>query len=87
MENLNEFLMTLEEQDKLKEQIDYLKNEKRKEIAEKINVARGYGDLSENSEYDAAKAEQAENEELLTKMEEYAEYGTIEGKEVVIEKN
>ena len=69
MDNVKEFLMTLEEQDKLKEQIDYLKNEKRKEIAEKINVARGYGDLSENSEYDAAKAEQAENEELLKELE------------------
>ena len=77
MENLNEFLMTLEEQDKLKEQIDYLKNEKRKEIAEKINVARGYGDLSENSEYDAAKAEQAENEELLKELEHRLKYSKV----------
>ena len=77
MENLREFLMTQEEQDKLKEQIDYLKNEKRKEIAEKINVARGYGDLSENSEYDAAKAEQAENEELLKDLEHRLKYSKI----------
>ncbi len=77
MDNLREFLMTQEEQDKLKEQIDYLKNEKRKEIAEKINVARGYGDLSENSEYDAAKAEQAENEELLKTLEHRLKYSKI----------
>ena len=77
MENVKEFLMTLEEQDKLKEQIDYLKNEKRKEIAEKINVARGYGDLSENSEYDAAKAEQAENEELLKELEHRLKYSKV----------
>lgn len=77
MENLNEFLMTQEEQDKLKEQIDYLKNEKRKEIAEKINVARGYGDLSENSEYDAAKAEQAENEEHLKELEHRLKYSKV----------
>ncbi|MBE7060184.1 MAG: transcription elongation factor GreA [Ruminococcaceae bacterium] len=77
MENIREFLMTQEEQDKLKEQIDYLKNEKRKEIAEKINVARGYGDLSENSEYDAAKAEQAENEELLKDLEHRLKYSKV----------
>ena len=77
MENVKEFLMTLEEQNKLKEQIDYLKNEKRKEIAEKINVARGYGDLSENSEYDAAKAEQAENEELLKELEHRLKYSKV----------
>ena len=77
MENVREFLMTQEEQDKLKEQIDYLKNEKRKEIAEKINVARGYGDLSENSEYDAAKAEQAENEELLKDLEHRLKYSKV----------
>ena len=77
MDNVREFLMTQEEQDKLKVQIDYLKNEKRKEIAEKINVARGYGDLSENSEYDAAKAEQAENEELLKILEHRLKYSKI----------
>ncbi len=77
MDNIKEFLMTLEEQNKLKEQIDYLKNEKRKEIAEKINVARGYGDLSENSEYDAAKAEQAENEELLKELEHRLKYSKV----------
>ncbi|MDP4117922.1 MAG: transcription elongation factor GreA [Bacillota bacterium] len=77
MDGIKEFLMTQEEQDKLKEQIDYLKNDKRKEIAEKINVARGYGDLSENSEYDAAKAEQAENEEVLKDLEHRLKYSKV----------
>ena len=44
---------------KLKAELEYLKTEGRTDIAEKIKVARGYGDLSENSEYDEAKNEQA----------------------------
>ncbi|MFA7636425.1 MAG: transcription elongation factor GreA [Monoglobales bacterium] len=63
------FLMTQEEYDQLSEQLAYLKNEKTREIAEKINQARGYGDLSENSEYDAAKQEQAENAALILEYE------------------
>ena len=65
-----EFLMTQEEYDELREKLDYLKNEKTREIAEKINQARGYGDLSENAEYDAAKAEQAENADVIREYEE-----------------
>ena len=45
--------------EKLKNELEYLKTEGRTDIAEKIKVARGYGDLSENSEYDEAKNEQA----------------------------
>ena len=63
------FLMTQEEYNQLSEQLAYLKNEKTREIAEKINQARGYGDLSENSEYDAAKQEQAENAALIAEYE------------------
>ena len=44
---------------KLESELEYLKTEGRKDIAEKIKIARGYGDLSENSEYDEAKNEQA----------------------------
>ena len=44
---------------KLEEELEELKTEKRKEIAEKIKVALSFGDLSENSEYDEAKNEQA----------------------------
>jgi len=64
--------MTQEGLDRLKERLDYLKTEKRLEVADKIAEARSYGDLSENSEYDLAREEQAmvENEifELETKL-------------------
>ena len=52
-------LLTNEGLKKLEDELDYLKTVKRKEIAEKIKVALSFGDLSENSEYDEAKNEQA----------------------------
>ena len=51
------------------ERLDYLKNVKLLEVAEKIKEARGFGDLSENAEYDAAKKEQAEVSEEIAKIE------------------
>lgn len=54
---------------KLKEELEYLKTEGRADIAEKIKVARGYGDLSENSEYDEAKNEQAKIEARIVEIE------------------
>ena len=45
---------------KLEQELESLKTEKRQEVAEKIKIARGFGDLSENAEYDAAKEEQAQ---------------------------
>ena len=57
---------------KLKEleaELEYLKTEKRKEISEKIKVARGFGDLSENAEYDEAKKEQGEVEVKIVQLE------------------
>ena len=54
---------------KLEEELEFLQNVKRKEIAEKIKVARSYGDLSENSEYDDAKNEQAIIEARITTIE------------------
>lgn len=53
----------------LEEELESLKGEKRKEIAEKIKVARSYGDLSENSEYDDAKNEQAIIEARIATIE------------------
>ncbi|MBE7021879.1 MAG: transcription elongation factor GreA [Ruminococcaceae bacterium] len=50
-------------------ELEYLKTEKRKEISEKIKVALGFGDLSENAEYDEAKNEQAEVEAKIVKLE------------------
>ena len=51
------------------ERLEYLKNVKLLEVAEKIKEARGFGDLSENAEYDAAKKEQAEVAEEIAKIE------------------
>ncbi|MBO4584146.1 MAG: transcription elongation factor GreA [Clostridia bacterium] len=54
---------------KAQEELDYLINEKRKEVTEKIKVARSFGDLSENSEYDEAKNEQAMVEAKIAQLE------------------
>ena len=55
---------------KLQEELDYLKNVKRKEAAENVGIARSFGDLSENSEYDEAKNEQAKIEAQIADLEE-----------------
>ena len=62
-------IMTYEGIKKLEEELEYLKTVRRKEITEKIKVALGYGDLSENSEYDEAKNDQAFNEGRIIKLE------------------
>ena len=62
-------IITEEGLEKLKEELEYLKVTKRKEITEKIKEARGFGDLSENSEYDAAKDAQAAMEQRVTEIE------------------
>ena len=64
-----EVLLTQEGYDNLEKQLEYLKTVKRKEITEKIKVALGYGDLSENSEYDEAKNDQAFNEGRIIQLE------------------
>lgn len=63
------FLMTYEGVKKLEDELEFLKTVKRKEITEKIKVALGYGDLSENSEYDEAKNEQAFTEGRIIQLE------------------
>ena len=62
-------MLTAEGLKNLEEELEFLHNVKRKEIAEKIKVARSYGDLSENSEYDDAKNEQAIMEARITTIE------------------
>lgn len=62
-------MLTPEGLAKLEEELKYLKGEKRKEMAEKIKLARSYGDLSENSEYDDAKNEQAIMEARIRDIE------------------
>ena len=64
-----EVILTKEGYDKLEEELNYLKTEKRTEVAERIKVALGFGDLSENSEYDEAKSAQAENENKIAELE------------------
>lgn len=64
-----EVLMTYDGLKKLEDELEYLKTTKRKEISERIKVALGYGDLSENSEYDEAKNEQAQVEMKIMDLE------------------
>ena len=64
-----EVILTQEGYNKLEEQLNHLKTVVRTEIAERIKVARGFGDLSENSEYDEAKNAQAENEQAIVELE------------------
>lgn len=53
----------------VKEELEYLRTDKRDEIAEKINQARQYGDLTENSEYDSAMEDQALTENRISELE------------------
>ena len=61
-------IMTEEGLRKLQEQLDYLVGVRRNEVAHKIEVARGFGDLSENAEYDEAKKEQGQLEEDIARL-------------------
>lgn len=63
------YYMTQEGKEKLEQELLYLKTERRQEVVERIKVARGFGDLSENSEYDAAKDEQAFVESRIAQVE------------------
>ncbi len=70
MPGLNkQIMMTEEGLRNLEEELDHLKTVRRKEIAEKIKVALSFGDLSENSEYDEAKNEQAIAEARIAEIE------------------
>ena len=64
-----EILLTEQGIKALEEELDFLKTTKRKEMADKIALARSYGDLSENSEYDDAKNEQAQMEARIADIE------------------
>ena len=77
MEENKEVLLTQEGFDKLEQELENLKTVKRVEIAERIKVALGFGDLSENSEYDEAKNAQAENENKIAELENKIRYAKI----------
>lgn len=70
-------LVTREGLDKLKEELEYLKSVKRKEVAERIKEAISYGDLSENSEYEEAKNEQAFVEGRILELEDKVKHAKI----------
>lgn len=84
---MKEVFLTKEGYEELKQKLDYLMSEKRKEIAEKIKIAREFGDLSENSEYDAAKEEQVFVETEIKEIEDKLIHAVIiedqPGKKVV----
>jgi transcription elongation factor GreA len=67
---VKDVILTPEGYEKLKEEIDYLSTAKRREVAERIKHAREFGDISENSEYDDAKNEQAMLEHRIATLEE-----------------
>lgn len=70
-------VLTTEGLQKLKDELENLKTVKRREIADKIKVALSFGDLSENSEYDEAKNEQAEIESKIAALEETLENAVV----------
>ena len=72
-----EFILTQEGYDNLEKELEELKTTTRYEIAERIRVALGFGDLSENSEYDEAKNAQAENEMKIAELEEKLKYAKV----------
>ena len=72
-----EVILTQEGYDKIEKELEFLRTEKRTEIAERIKVALGFGDLSENSEYDEAKNAQAENEGKIAELENKIRHAKI----------
>ena len=77
MSENKEIILTKEGMQKLKDELEFLKTTKRQEVAAKIKVARGFGDLSENAEYDEAKNEQAEVEARINTIIDMLKYARI----------
>ncbi|BEL27344.1 transcription elongation factor GreA [Streptococcus pneumoniae] len=75
--------MTLEEKEKLEKELEELKLVRRPEVVERIKIARSYGDLSENSEYEAAKDEQAFVEGQISSLETKIRYAEIVNSDAV----
>ncbi|WZL72784.1 transcription elongation factor GreA [Clostridiaceae bacterium 35-E11] len=69
MSDVKEVVLTLQGLKKIEEELEQLKTVRRKEVAERIKEAIAFGDISENSEYDEAKNEQAKLEERIVKLE------------------
>ena len=80
---VKEVILTSEGYKKLKDEIEYLSNDKRREVAERIRIARQFGDIAENSEYDDAKNDQALLEHRIAVLEEkFANARVISKKDV-----
>jgi transcription elongation factor GreA len=72
-----EIMLTEEGYKKLVDELQYLKGPRKMEVAERIKIAREFGDLSENSEYDEAKNAQAENEAKIAEYENKVRHAKI----------
>ena len=82
MEN-KEFILTQEGYDNIEKELEYLKTEKRTEIAERIKVALGFGYLSENSEYNGPRNAQAQNEIKIAYLENKLRFAKIINEEEI----
>ena len=69
IENVNKTVVSPEGLRQMEEKLQYMKTVRRAEVAEHLNIARGFGDLSENAEYDEAKDEQAKLEADIIELE------------------
>ena len=67
---MKDVILTKEGYQKLKDEIEYLSTDRRREVADRIKTAREFGDIAENAEYDDAKNEQAMLEARIAKLEE-----------------
>ena len=84
---MNEIVLTPDGYEKLKQEIDYLSGEKRREIADRIRIAREFGDISENAEYDDAKHEQALLERRISMLlERLRQARVLDASEVTADK-
>ena len=72
-----EYKMSAAREQELREELNYLKTTRSDEVAEQIKVARGFGDLSENSEYDEAKNEQGKLYSRIAELEEILQHVVI----------
>ncbi len=73
----NKYEFTAETLKKMKEKLQDLRSNGRTQVAEKIKEARSFGDLSENAEYDAAKAEQAKLETEISELEDLVQHAVV----------
>ncbi len=77
MDSMKKIELTAEGREKLVEELAYREGEKHEEIVERIKEARGFGDLSENSEYDAAKEEEARNAARVSEIRQILSVATV----------